>query len=287
MLSVFEEVVTLSKAEAQLKHNANGLSESEISHLSCAFNIVPEIVAGAVGYAASDHRREGVHLIIDIGASTVDICSVLLWARDHGDQYSLLTSDVRHFGTRRLQHQRLEVLKLMQPDRVAEFERIWEEHDPMQPLVDVDENIDPSDEESLALMEEAEGKLKERIYRVLRQKIMDLRRTRAPGEPVWKDRLPILVIGGGSQLHFYHSLVDGINEWLLKYEYNEGAYAIPVRVPHAIQSETCEHHRLVVAWGLSHDEDRFHSIRGTARISNIPPPPRRRPSYNYIGPEQT
>ena len=62
------------------------------------FEIIPEIAAGAVGYALSDLRREGLHVMVDIGASTVDVCSFLLHEKEGNDRYSLLISRCSETG---------------------------------------------------------------------------------------------------------------------------------------------------------------------------------------------
>ena len=87
--------------------DADGFCDNVDRWLDCDFDIKPEIVAAAVGYAHSDQRREGVHLMIDVGASTLDVCTFLLHQNDGSDRYSLLTTNVEPLGT----------FRLVQPDR--------------------------------------------------------------------------------------------------------------------------------------------------------------------------
>ena len=67
-------------------------------------DVVPEIAAEVVGYARSKHRREGLHVMVDVGASTIDICGFVLHAADgeDGDQYHLLTALVKRLGLHEL-----------------------------------------------------------------------------------------------------------------------------------------------------------------------------------------
>ena len=66
--------------------------------------VVPEIAAAVVGYARSKHRREGLHVMVDVGASTIDICGFVLHPAggEDGDQYHLLTALVKRLGLHEL-----------------------------------------------------------------------------------------------------------------------------------------------------------------------------------------
>ena len=74
-------------------------------------DVVPEIAAEVVGYARSRHRREGLHVMVDVGASTVDICGFVLHARDGDDRYELLTALVERLGVRELHLRRMGAIK--------------------------------------------------------------------------------------------------------------------------------------------------------------------------------
>ena len=65
-------------------------------HPECVYT-TPEIIAELVGYSKSYQRNFGLHMIIDIGASTFDISTFVLHDRE-GDNYSILTSEVYAYG---------------------------------------------------------------------------------------------------------------------------------------------------------------------------------------------
>ncbi len=59
---------------------------------------VPEVIAESVGYARSNLRREGTHLLVDVGAGTLDVAMFILHAKNDEDQYALLTTEVKQLG---------------------------------------------------------------------------------------------------------------------------------------------------------------------------------------------
>lgn len=65
------------------------------------FALIPEVIAEVTGYAISPFRNEGLHLLVDIGASTLDVCSFILKRKDD-DHVSILTADVKLLGAERL-----------------------------------------------------------------------------------------------------------------------------------------------------------------------------------------
>lgn len=284
MLSVLEETITIGKAQDELRHlvEAPEYWGRDDDGLACDFDIIPEIAAGAVGYALSALRREGVHLMIDVGASTVDVCSFLLHQRA-GDRYSLLTADVQQLGTIRLHHERILAIQRLHEQQAQDLR---DKHDPLAPIT---EDIEPylvTRERIVSGVQSAEEELRKRCHRMLRRVVTDLKIRRAPREDVWKARLPVLVIGGGSRLPFFESLAREVGEWLKQYAGNEGAHPVPVPVPDTLKGKTAEYHRLAVAWGLSHRALDVGDIIPADRIDDIGPPRKRSWEDAFIDKDQ-
>jgi hypothetical protein len=59
-----------------------------------AVNLIPEVAAEVVGYARSAQKRLGPHLMIDVGATTVDVCLFKLSEQGGGYQYAFYATDV-------------------------------------------------------------------------------------------------------------------------------------------------------------------------------------------------
>lgn len=60
-----------------------------------SINLVPEVAAEVVGYARSAQKRQGPHLMVDVGATTVDVCMFQLSQEEAGYSYAFYATDVR------------------------------------------------------------------------------------------------------------------------------------------------------------------------------------------------
>ncbi len=106
LLSVFEAV---SAAERELKGQ-------QAQEPSCAVNgflhpdmvqSVPEVVAEVVSYARSPMRRNGMYLMIDVGASTLDVSTFILHEDGGEDIFPILAADVQQLGSIKLHFERI------------------------------------------------------------------------------------------------------------------------------------------------------------------------------------
>ena len=105
-LSLQPDLPTLDTAAEALRI-AGGKSDSAID-----IEVVPEIAAEVVGYARSRLRSEGLHVMVDVGASTIDICGFVLHSRDGEDRYELLTALVKRLGIHDLHLRRMDKIKV-------------------------------------------------------------------------------------------------------------------------------------------------------------------------------
>lgn len=287
MLSVLNERITVAAAQKELEllEEAPDYWENYDEDLACDFDIIPEIAAGAVGYARSELRRRGVHLMVDIGAATVDVCSFFFQQQDD-THYGLLTADVQHLGTRRLYLERLDALAQLSH---RHFEKVRNEHDPIKPVEsDISETIDSyfvSFDEAFSAAREAEEALRDKCEKLLKGIIVDLRTRRAPHEAIWTSRLPILMVGGGSRVPYYQSLTQTLDAWIRRYCSNDGVIEIPMPVPRNLSCIGDDGHRLAVAWGLSHRALDVGEITPPEYIDDIVPI-ERRAEHAFIGKDQ-
>lgn len=282
-----EDHITLDKADSELKLVSDTDYWDTDEEFACDFEIIPEIAAGAVGYALSDLRREGLHVMVDIGASTVDICSFLLHEREGNDRrYSLLISDVQQLGSIRLYTDRIVAFKQIYEDHV---EDLLNKHDPMAPI---DEDIKPyllSQDQFITAFEKARDQLKEQFLRMVWRVIWQTKLRRDPGAPIWREgRLPILLIGGGSKLQFFRSAVEELHDWLKYNTRNDGTIILPVPIPDSLTNsiKNAEEYQLfAVTWGLSHRAMDIGEIIPADCIPDVEPPSPKNWRKRYVGKE--
>ena len=62
----------------------------------------PEFVAQISSYRQSPQRRRDLHLLVDVGAGTVDIVTFHVWEPEETDCYSILEAAVEKLGTHML-----------------------------------------------------------------------------------------------------------------------------------------------------------------------------------------
>lgn len=268
-----EELITLGRAKVELEYIEDPEYWDTDEDFACDFDIIPEIAAGAVGYALSEHRREGLHVMVDIGASTVDVCSFKLHTEEGNDRYSLFMADVQQLGTIRLYKEQLLALKGVYEKHIK---YLWRKYDPLAPMKEDIESCFVSQNQFILAVEEAEVQLKEQFFYIIRRVIWQTKLRRYPEAPVWeKGRLPIILIGGGSKLKFFRAILDEIGPWLKYYCYNDGAVILPVPMPTSLTQlvgEADSYHYLAVAWGLSHRAMDIGEIIPADRIPDVEPP---------------
>jgi hypothetical protein len=178
LLSLSDEPPTPEKA---FQHVASTPVEAEL-----AINVIPEVAAEVVGYARSPHRREGLHVMFDLGASTLDVSAFCLHRQDGDDHRPILTADVQVLGLLSLHRRRAEAASGAEP-----FERI--PGDSIEPLPNWS-NDHPA---ASALADCDERYIEQCGRRVLFRTLADLHMRRDPYSPRWTEGLPIFMGGGG------------------------------------------------------------------------------------------
>ncbi len=255
---------------------------------SCDFAIVPEIAAGAIGYAMSTLRKEGLHVMIDVGSSTVDVCSFRLNKKEGSDRYELLIADVKPLGTFRLYSENILALKEKFDKHIAQLR---DKHEPMDPIKLDSNELLIEEHQLISAFEEAKEKIKQELLYMLRVVIWQTKCRRDRAAPIWKNgRLPVLLIGGGNRDKFFRSALEEINDWLIFNAKNDGINLIFPPIPDSLTdsiSDEEQYNLLAVAWGLSHRSLDIGDIIPADQIKDVKPPPPRDYRHKFVGKELT
>ena len=274
---------TLNEADDAFTDAERGIDSLE------QVDVVPEIAAEVVGYARSKHRQEGLHVMVDVGASTIDICGFVLHPAngEDGDQYHLLTALVRRLGLHVLHLRRTRAVKVaggrLCPGVAAAPSPVGAIPDRGRSYVDHPEQrlcsqLDGIDER---YMEEC----KNAIITVL----MALRKRRDPLSTHWKAGLPLFVGGGGGRFRLVADALSRSHEWLVNNLVDarginrKSLPALRTLSNSDIPEEMTG--RLDVAYGLSFDSLDIGEIFPPHRIRDVPPMPMR-PKRDAVGKEQ-
>ena len=262
--------ITIHTAHKALEDLRN--SKFQEDEMPWDFYLCPEVIAEVTGYARSQYRNEGLHLLVDIGASTMDVCSFILHKKDELDDYSILTADVGLLGAKILHHSRI----ISAEKSISHHaEKLFDIDDPLSVIPETAGDYVPSEDDITELVRIADAIFKEDCKILMSQTLADVRHNRFPESPRWSETFPIFVCGGASGMPLYQEVVTGIDEWLLLHvSSSQGARRIPLPKPVSLDAEISDeqYHRLAVAWGLSLESFNLGTYSRPSEIEDIPKP---------------
>ena len=187
-------------------------------------NLRPEVAAEAIGLLRSNMADFGTYVLIDIGASTLDICVFNYVDSDEIEKQVLFVAEVSLLG--------------------AECNR-W--------LIELNKGSDRrfSEDDLHLAVREAIG-----------TPIVYTKQYKIPLSPVWSETLPIILAGGGRASELHELCIAAFKSDWLKHTKTEEISIIEPTAPTSLMTNCAqnEYHRLSVAWGLSINENDFVKI---------------------------
>jgi len=249
------------------------------------FSTHPEVIMEVVGYVKSPLGEKGTHLLIDVGASTLDVATFRVGQREGEDIFPMLRSKVARLGSTMLHKQRIAVVKSKIETAIN---RIYE-IDSTKPLPSVKEYQIGFYEKDI---EKLDKDFHSSCYKVIGEVVRDTRMNRDPSSTVWQGRLPVFVCGGGSKEKVYAEVVRQMGTALAgTIQDFQGFKVLSIPKPETLQAPNIapdEYRRLAVAYGLSFSSDEIGEIIPESSIEDIEPfsPPEHDPDDRYIGPEK-
>ena len=211
-----------------------------------SLNVYPEIAAEITGYARSDARRPGLHMMIDIGASTLDVSTFMLH-EDGGEKVGFLQTEVQKLGAFYLHRWRVKSLSRCIESRFNPLDMFSPTPDDLHEMLPTDTEIDSID-----------GPFSDACRNLLGSVLVTTKKRRAPREPQFRHNgagaLPVFVCGGGSLLKFYKEMIHEFDESLRRGmvigRFDIQSLPVPPRLE-VPGLPSADYHRLAVAYGLS------------------------------------
>ena len=228
-------------------------------------NIHPEVIMEVVGYVKSASRTSGLHLLIDVGAATLDTATFIIH-RNEGDIYPLMETKVTQHGTMVLHQRRVESLKNHLQNILQQLNTI----DPTSPLPDTTHY-----EITMAknIISENDDNFFEECSVEIGTVIRDTKNRRDPHSDVWNGMMPVFICGGGGRLSAYRDMITKRGTDIAKSLKDFKGFTIK-EIPKsddldAQDMSPQDYDRLAVAYGLSFTSDEIGSILAKNKISDI------------------
>lgn len=266
-------ILSLSPATPQLTDVENVLRRTrrQRGEAIIAVGVVPEVAAEVVGYAKSKYRDEGLHVLVDLGASTLDICGFILHSDGEGDIYELLTTEVSRLGLLDLHKRRMYAAASSPPfDRVPD-DLIFE-----LPEWEV-QRIGPKSQEAF---QRCDQEYRKDCVQALMRTLASLKRDRVPLSRQWETGLPVFLCGGGVRSRAVSTLLSDTNErasrtWSSVQVLRRALPSLGVLGQDGSQISDDTFSRLGVAFGLSHEAINIGRPVPPEEIPNMEAPWRR------------
>lgn len=270
----------------QAEHGALG---SQVVDVPVNTDLYPEIAAQLAGYVRSPYRKSGNLLLVDVGAGTLDVSTLILGRTASEDLVSFQVCKVDQLGALRLHQRRLEALEAVAPGAVGR--ELGDFQDGTAALPETLEEVvqDPSADLRQAYEATSQGFGEQVLETVVgcfarfRKRLRDCHQL-SGFDPIGKN-VRLMVTGGGSRAAFYQRLFNhALDLHLLRYSrwevdatrrsaLGQGVLREVLPVPHDIQNFPEALHadfdRLSVAYGLALGRRNLMRVMCTTETSLI------------------
>lgn len=248
VVSVVVEHVTLDVVEKVLASEFKNIDSSSANHRNVetkllheeAISLFPEFIAQIVGYVRSPKRQDDLHMLIDVGAGTVDIAVFNVHQVEGEDVFPIFTKHVSPMGVH------INTLHRLHKGR---YVGQWKPNGCMSRPCDIEfANLLGCDLEQLR---EIDRRFKSRIVEVIFDQLRYTKANRYPLSRRWDDGIPVFLCGGGAFVELYGGIVNEIEKRGTPYKLRLREIPRPARL--VCEDSDLTYHRLSVAYGLSFD----------------------------------
>ena len=221
----------------------------DTGHVNADISIRPEVVAQTVGFVQADIADFGYYATVDVGASTLDICTFNFVNMSDEEKFNLFYSNVKLLGS--------ESVNWLSITNTA-FEKNYQLDD-----------------------------LKSAIKSSFGETVITTKLKKLPNAEIWSSSLPVFLCGGGKHSLVHKDALSEYSKSYKSGTFGELEFrdvAIPKNLN--FSCEETDYHRLSVAWGLSIPAIDFNGYTMPSDIDDVVDMIKRDITDLYIGPEQ-
>jgi len=253
LLGVAVEPITIQSASSVLSRIQNGVVTPFESQQRERFGVFPEFVAQINSYRKSPQRRRDLHLLVDVGAGTVDVVTFHVWEPEDADCYSILEAEVKQLGTHILLGYRAQA---------GEIKRArWEESHARLSMSEFESNFGLNAGKLKSVQEFFVQQFHVALEKVLRK----TKSERYETSPAWKAGVPFFFCGGGRTIDAYREAIAKSKEVRVLSE-------IEMPWPDGLQPgklQKHDFHRVSVAHGLSYSADNIGQVERKSEVPDL------------------
>jgi hypothetical protein len=242
--------LTIDTIEAALSQCQDGRPVSGIGG-DHSIQIIPEVLAAVGGHIKSGVSRDGPHILMDVGAGTLDMCSFRI-VENRGDLTCImLSTSIAPLGSISLERMRTEAL-IKAVEHCAKSDGFA--LDPVRPIRSHSIDYLPTSGQLTEIHNEVSaaeiqfgndcGAELQQIWKALRDK----------RDPNYRGEIHFVLCGGGCGLPVYNHLIDNIKIGLREHMNYGQLQRVELRTPANLASDLPDDqlHRYSVAVGLSY-----------------------------------
>jgi hypothetical protein len=275
-ISRIDSIINIEEVKKYLKEVANHpASKEEILNSNADEDLWlhpdyvtthPEVIMEVVGYAHSPLRINGLHMLVDVGATTLDTATFLIRSDLGEDVFTLLATKVERYGTMELHKHRVQALKNSMQPCLPHIINI----DPTLPLPDTthyEHQVAKNDlyQNDCIVFKECRSNIGELIRHT--------KEARDPNSAAWAAGLPVFICGGGARHPIYKDLIESLGSKIAESLTNFNEFSIKaIPKPQKLEAPELPHNeydRLAVAYGLSFTSDEIGKVIPESKVSDI------------------
>jgi hypothetical protein len=269
-LSSENKPITLQQAR-RVEADRNNKSPGDLESIA----IIPEFVAQIASYVQSPQRQPDLHMIMDVGAGTIDVATFNIHEIDGENIFPIFSSEVKSLGTHFLTKQRIALLNGKKSIQ-------WDDFSPVLSASDFCKKF----KVDLVSVENCDDNHSRQVSSTICSVLHHTRTKRYRISRKWGNGIRVFFCGGGSESAVFGKALDTASK--------AGKVALRVTpLPFPANAEAKglnknDFHRVAVAYGLGIYAENLGRIQPAAEVADDEPVQRRiweRPDRDELYPK--